>query len=478
MLAAPNPFSFILFGGSGHLAKIKIYPALYTLALKERMPEHYNIVGYARSEMDDAAFRDLVTEAVREDHKEVNEEKLSAFLEHVHYVSGQYDQQSDFERLAAKLNELENSWSDVARLAYFSVPPTVFAPISEHLCSGGVKREGIDMRVIVEKPVGHDLESFEVVRDQLTHSFEEEEVYLLDHYLGKEAVRNAYNLRFANPLLERLLKNTLIRHVEITAFEAAGIEQRAGYFEHAGTFRDMFQSHLLMIMALLTMRIHEEDDAMRDGRKDALQQIYLPPAANLDDVVLQGQYAKGGDAVGYLEEEGVAPNSRTNTYAALRLMSRISRWQGVPFYLRSGKRLAKKETRISLQLQEPYSVGKGATPNRLDIILQGEAGMRIHMQTRVGGVEPEFRPLILTDPLVCTGDCLPEHGLMLLEAIHGRKTWFLTLDEIRAAWRLIDPLQAHLDVPETPLFTYPAGSHGPAEADPWIERDGISWMYL
>jgi glucose-6-phosphate 1-dehydrogenase len=216
------------------------------------------------------------------------------------------------------------------------------------------------------------------------------------------------------------------------------------------------------------------------SRIHALDQLYIPHAIGLDDIIVQGQYDAGmvnGERVeGYLREDGVGKSSRTSTYIALRLMSRSTRWEGVPFYLRTGKRLNRKETRISIAFQEPQKIGKGAMPNRLDIILQGEAGMRLHLQTKLGGSEPEFRPLIMTDPLVCMGDCLPEHGLLLLEAITGKQQWFLSFDEVRTAWRMIDPLQQHLDAKTTKLHLYKAGSAGPDEADTWIEKQGVKWF--
>jgi glucose-6-phosphate 1-dehydrogenase len=342
-----------------------------------------------------------------------------------------------------------------------------------------VHKKDAPFRVIVEKPVGHDLVSFEKVRGELQSCFRDDEIFLLDHYLGKEAVRNIYYLRYANPLLERLFKNTLIHHVEMTASESLGLEGRAGYFDHTGTLRDMVQSHLFMMTALLTMPVKDTEEGIREGRFSAIEQLYLPHAASLDDVILQGQYTHGtirGERVpGYLEEEGVESSSRTNTYVALKINSRDSRWQGVPFYLRSGKRLGKKETRVSIVFRSPRNVGEGNTDNRLDIILQGEAGMRVHLQTKVGGTTPSFRPLILEDPLVCTGDCLPEHGLLLLEAIHGKQTWFLGFDEIRTSWRLIDPLQHHLDQSSITLHPYPAGSAGPEAVVEWVAKDGVTW---
>ncbi len=482
LLSAPTPFSLVLFGASGHLARLKLYPALYILAQKKRLPAQYAIIGFARSDMDDDSFRTSVEESIRREVPEPNAAALKEFLSHVHYHQGQYDRESDFTSLAAKLTKLEKGWKGQARLAYYSVPPAVFTQISENLCRGGVHCDGIPFRCIVEKPVGSNLKSFGQIKKQLLSCFSDEEVYLLDHYLGKEAVRNVFYLRYANPLLERLFKNTLIHHVEITASEPGGIEGRAGYFEHTGTFRDMFQSHLLMIMTLLTMRLQQEGDSFRESRLSALSQVYLPPATDLDDLVLQGQYAAGSvngkHVAGYREEEGIAKDSRTNTFVAMRLMSRTSRWEGVPFYLRSGKRLTKKETRISVQFQVPHSVGEGSTPNRLHIILQGEAGMRFELQTKLGGTEPIFRPLVLSDPLVCMGDCLPEHGLLLLEAIHGKKQWFLSFEEVHASWRLFDPVQTHLEKSDTPLHPYPAGSGGPAQMSEWIARDGTSWLEI
>jgi glucose-6-phosphate 1-dehydrogenase len=479
MLAAKQPFSFVLFGASGHLASQKLYPALYVLALKKRLPENFAIVGFARTEMTDDSFRALVGDAIKNGMLgETNQKVLDDFLAHVHYHQGQYDDPKDFAALTKRLQTLEKGWMNPVRLSYLSIPPMVFATVIENICAGKIP-EGAAFRVIVEKPVGHDMKSFEMIRDQLMKCFGANEVFLLDHYLGKEAVRNVYYLRFANPVLERLFKNTLINRVEITASEPGGIEERAGYFEHTGTLRDMFQSHLLQIASLLTMRIHGTE-AMRESRLDALRQFYIPPATELNEVILQGQYERGAvngkEVPGYREESGVDRASRTNTFIAMKLLSRTARWQGVPFYLRSGKRLAKKETRISIQFQVPHPVGQGSGPNRLDIILQGEAGMRMWLQTKLGGEEPKFRPLVLEDPLVCIGDCLPEHGQLLLEAIHGVEHWFPTFDEVQTSWRLIDPLQTHLNHSDTTLHMYAAGSKGPVAMDEWIAHDGVSWL--
>ncbi len=479
-LKTSSPFSFVLFGASGNLAKLKLYPALYILFLKKRLPKDFAVVGFSRTEMSDSAFKELVEQSIRGHLQEVNKNTVAEFLTHVHYHQGDYNAEKDFASLAARLETIEKGWKDPVRLVYLSIPPTVVSAVLHNMCKGGVHRKGKPFRCIVEKPVGHDLKTFEILEKDLLSCFADDEIYLLDHYLGKEAVRNVYYLRYANPILERLFKNTLIHHVEVAAFEERGLEGRAGYFDSTGTFRDMFQSHLLMMLSLLTMHIKETEEGLRASRINALKQLYLPPAADMDHLVLQAQYtggmAHGETVVGYAEEEGVAKGSRANTYAALKLQSKEARWQGVPFYLRSGKRLGKKETRISIQFQEPHAVGEGAEPNRLDIILQGEAGMRMFLQTKIGGTTPAFRPLVMEDPLVCMGDCLPEHGLLLLEAIHGRKHWFLQFEEVRTAWRLIDPLQAHLDKPSTPLHLYTAGSVGPEEADAWIARDGTKWF--
>ncbi len=482
MLATKQSFSLILFGASGHLAKIKIFPALYYLALKKRLPKNFVIVGFSRTKMTDVTFRKEFEAAVRIHVPAVNDAVLKELLSHVRYHTGQYDKPKDFTALAASLRTWEKGWKNPIRLAYLSIPPVAFRSVLRNLCEGGIHehtKKRSSFRCIVEKPVGHDAESFAEIRADLFSCFTQDEVFLFDHYLGKEAVRNVYYLRFANPVIERLLKNTLITHAQITAAETAGIEGRAGYFDAVGTFRDMFQSHLLQIAALLTMRLLEHDDAVKAARMDALQKFYLPPASDLKEIVVQGQYRKGKigkeTVPGYAQEEDVQSHSRACTFAAMKLMSRSSRWAGVPIFLRSGKRLAKKETRITIEFHESHCLGKGLSKNRLDIILQGEAGMKMYLQTKMGGTEPRFRPLIMEDPLVCVGDCLVEHSLLLLEAIEGKSPWFPDPEEVRLCWTLIDPLQAYLEKKSTPLHPYAAGSHGPDASDELIARSGFAW---
>lgn len=481
MLRAAHPFSLIILGASGHLARMKLYPALYFLALKKRLPERYSIVGFSRTPMTDGAFRALVATAIRAHVPEVNEGVLAECLEHCFYHAGQYDAVEDFRALASRLDELERGSSDGIRLAYLSIPPSVFRSTIHHLCSGGVHRDPGRFRCIVEKPVGTNLASFEELTTVLARCFRPEEIYFLDHYLGKEAVRNVYYLRHANPVIERLMKNTLITHVQITATETAGLEGRAGYFQAVGTLRDMFQSHLLQIAALLTMRLVSDVRDLKAARLEAIRKFYLPPSADLSGVVTQGQYDAGmiGSMTvpAYRSEENVPADARTPTEAALRLLSRSSRWEGVPLFLHSGKRLARKETRIAIEFHDAATlIGKNEHRNRLEIILQGEAGMRLTLQTKLGGSEPQFRPLIVEDPLVCMGDCLVEHSLLLLEAVNGVQDWFLHPDEIRAAWQLIDPLQAYLDGPETPLALYPAGIPVPDHTQRFLATFGHAWF--
>lgn len=480
MLQADNPFSLVIFGASGHLARIKLFPSLYFLALKKRLPKDYQVVGFARTDMDDAAFKNIVADAVRTHVAEVNESILSDLLTHVRYCSGQYDQADDFVKLATLLKKHE-SWKKGVRIAYLSIPPTAFGGVLDNLCKGGVHDPEVhQLRCIVEKPVGHDTNSFMELKNRLYGCFRPEEVYILDHYLGKEAVRNVYYLRYANPVIERLLKNTLLSHVQITAAEDHGLEGRAGYFDTAGTFRDMFQSHLLQIAALLTMRLLSDEETIKHARLDALRKFYLPPAPDFSHIVLQAQYTEGVvgsvNVPAYRTEEGVAGDSRTPTFACMKLLSRSARWEGVPIYLRSGKRMKAKETKISIEFQDSLLLGKDLHKNRLDIILQGEAGMKFYLQTKMGGSEPAFRPLIMEDPLVCVGDCLVEHSLLFLEAINGNQQWFLDPDEVQTCWHLIDPLQQYLDDPKTPLYTYAAGTNGPKEADDFLKLGGFEWF--
>ncbi len=477
ILTAPHPFTFILFGASGNLAKLKLYPDLFVLFQKKRLSDQFSIIGFARTGMNEDEFRAFVKDSVRSSVPSCTDAELDAFAAHVFYQAGDYGTLEDFQTLRGRIVDMEKGWDTPVRLAYLSIPPSVFVNVLHNLCESNV-HDGA-FRCIIEKPVGHDAKSFGEIQRALTGCFREEEIYLLDHYLGKEAVRNVYYMRYANPIFERILAHSLIHHVEITASESKGLEGRAGYFDIAGTLRDYFQNHMLLMAALLTMDLSEADRMFGEHRLEAMRQFYLPPATDMDDVILQGQYGEGmvnGEMeIGYREEEGIVPTSRTNTFIAMKLMSKNKDWEGVPFFLRAGKRLQKRETRISIQFNDSHPAGKNAAPNRLDIILQGEAGMKVYMQTKVGGTEPKFRPLVLSDPLEVTGDVLPEHGLLILEALHGKKQWFMSFEEVETAWRLMDPLQAHLDKDSTPLVIYPAGVANPREADEWIAKHGAQW---
>ncbi|OGJ65830.1 hypothetical protein A3A67_04190 [Candidatus Peribacteria bacterium RIFCSPLOWO2_01_FULL_51_18] len=481
MLKVDHPFSLVLFGASGNLARIKIYPALYYLALKGRLPADYAVVGFSRTRMSDGEFKSFVSDSVGADAGEVNEGVLKEFLNHLSYHAGGYDAPGDFIGLKNKLMNIEAGWPETVRLAYLSIPPSAFASTLKNICSGGISDPKKGFRCIVEKPVGQDLKSFEEIKTRLDACFKSEEIFILDHYLGKEAVRNVYYLRYANPVIERLLKNTLINNVQIVASESRGLDGRSGYFDAVGTLRDMFQSHLIEMASLLTMRLGDAGQ-MKASRLDAVRKFYIPPASDLSQIIFQGQYAAGAigrkDRAGYRQETGISADSRTPTFAAMKLMTRSSRWEGVPFFLRSGKRLKAKETRITIEFQDspPLLGAPDQRRNRLDIILQGEAGLKLHLQTKLGGSEPKFRPLVLEDPLVCMGDCLPEHSLLLLEAVNGHRQWFLDPEEVRACWHLIDPLQKFLQESSTPLHFYPAGSPYPREADEFIRHQGHEWF--
>ena len=475
MLRVDHPFSFILFGASGHLSRVKIFPALYVLALKKRFPKDFTIIGYARTPMERSAFQEEFALSVRQAMSgAVNEEILSELLTHVHYQQGQYDSKEDFRRLSDTLSKLETS-QETVRLAYLSVPPTVFEDVVRNLCAGGIHTKGRPFRCIVEKPVGSDRASFRSIHNMLSSCFTQDEVYILDHYLGKEAVRNLYYLRFANPIIESFLEKSLVTNVQITASESDGLEGRAGYFEAAGALRDMVQSHLLQIVAMLTMEIGN-DTEIPINRLRALRSI---SCKNPSSHVFQAQYSAGkiraANVPAYVDEPGVKAGSRTPTYVAARFESTEKKWCGVPFYVRSGKRLATKETKVVFSFRSGC-LSNISERNYLEVILQGEAGLKLHLQTKLGGSEPKFRPLILEDPLVCMGDCLIEHSLLFLEAIQGNKRWFLSPEEVETCWSIIDPLQNVLDTPTTPLHFYSSGSIGPKEVDAFIAQDASKWF--
>ncbi len=461
-----QPFNLLIFGASGDLAKLKIFPSLYSMAKQNRLPDNFKIIGYARTKMSDKQFRDQFKESITAKYGEnLNKTLLNKLLKRVHYFAGQYDHFEDFKNLKAELKQL-NKNQKVTTIAYFSVPPVVFKPIIENL--GKTKEKKEDLRLIIEKPFGEDTKSATELFHFVARYFDEEEVFLLDHYLGKTGVQSILALRHSNRILNMMMKGPEISNIQITAQETVGVTTRAGYFDQVGTIKDMVQSHLLQILALISMSIPIIDDAdsLHQEKYNILSALKFIPSKNN---IVTGQYKS------YKKEKGVPNNSQTETFAALRLFVNRESWYKVPIYLRTGKKLSKKHTYIVVEIKKFAFQGKDEDPNLLIIELQPNEKISIRLINKYGANE-EHHQVFTSDSIACEGDdCMPEHALLLLDVIHKRRIHFLSFNEIIATWQLtdkiIDFIKRHKIKPEK----YEDGSEGPSRQHKITDIDHVKW---
>lgn len=467
---AENNFTLVIFGASGSLAKLKLFPALYQLAAEGRTPKDFKIVGYGRTAMTDEQFRNFFEKSVRERTETVDDKKMDSFLQNVFYVTGQYSESKDFKRLLKELHSLEKDKNRV-RIAYFSVPPMAFADIFNNLAAVNFNTIKSKLRLVIEKPFGYDRSSAKKLRKTLEKHFENKDIYLLDHYLGKEAVTNLLSLRYANSILTTLFRRDYVSNIQISALESKDIEGRANYFDHVGILRDMVQSHLLQILTYLTM-------FMPEGRNAAA--IHHEKARILESIrmrdFVRGQYQN------YTKEPGIPKTSTTETYAALKLYLKHPLWKDVPIYIRSGKNLREQWTAIVLEFRPRKAQREHGMlpPNRIVIQLQPYEKIEFHLLTKLGGKTFDFHELTTGRPIYCSGDCLLEHGRLLLDVIKGKQDIFLNFEEILAAWDVIDPLQKYCNKmfkKKCKPHMYKKGSTGPKAADELLKIDGFEWFY-
>lgn len=462
-----KPTVFTIFGASGDLAKLKLFPALYELALQKRLPTLFYICGFARSDIRRTNFQKMFARAVHEHHKgKVDKKVLDSLLKRVHYVQGQYDSLPDFESYMKYLSRLVRKKA-FTHITYFSVPPVVFQDIVRNVALSRDSKHD-DIRIIAEKPFGEDKASAETLFHFVSQFFREDQFYLLDHYLGKSSVRSILHLRQSNRLLSNILRGSEIANIQITAFENYGVEQRVGYFDDVGIVRDMMQSHLLQIMALLTMSIPITKDAERLQREkySILSAIDCP--CDGDNVVL-GQYA------GYTKIKGVRRGSKTETFAAMRLFIDREDWYNVPIYIRTGKELHEKHTYVVIELKKfPFQSGK-EEPNRVVIELQPHERINITLVNKHEEVQ-QFQEIKTVDSIACTGGgCLPEHAVLLLDVIQRDKIHFLSFPEILAAWDVIDMVESLIQKQRIRIERYARGSAGPHSQHRLPAHDGFSW---
>ncbi len=490
----PGPCVLVLFGCRGDLARRKIVPALGRLAQHGLLPPSFALLGVGRVELSDEAFREEMRPSLEKSG--ASDEVAAGLLSTFHYRQFDTSSEDGAASLKERLDEIDRSHGTGGnRLFYLSTPPSAFEPIVRRLdeyrklCAG----EPGSQRIIVEKPFGRDLSSARELNRTLLGVFDESEVYRIDHYLGKETVQNLLVLRFANAIFEPLWNRRYIDHVQISVSESLGVEGRGGYYEESGALRDMIQNHLLQLLCLVAMEPPAalDAEAIRDERRKVLRSIRPLTTAEVPLVTVRGQYGKGSidgrPVPGYREEESVADDSRTETYAALRLDVDNWRWAGVPFFLRTGKRLPKKVSEVSIHFKDiPHRLfddggGRDAwNANVLSLRIQPDEGVSLRFGTKVPGFDIRIRPVKMDFQYGTSfGTAPPEaYERLVLDALIGDPTLFIRGDVAEEAWKLVMPI---LEVWENTPPDYPnyaAGSFGPAAADEMLERDDCTWRRL
>jgi glucose-6-phosphate 1-dehydrogenase len=492
----PHAAVLTIFGASGDLTKRKLIPALYNLARENRLPERFAVVGYARSEMTDEVFREKMREAVRQfSRTDLDESVWRDFASLLHFIPGSYEDEQGYRRLRDFVGNFDHGSRILPeRIFYLAVPPEVYAQIIQRITAIGLApRESngaARTRVIVEKPFGTDEESARELNRSIHGVLDESQVYRIDHYLGKETVQNIMVFRFANAVFEPIWNRRYVDHVQITAAESVGVESRGGYYETAGVVRDMFQNHLLQLLCLTAMEppVGFSADAVRDEKIKVLRGVRPVGVNDVAGAAVRGQYSSGiidGTEVrGYREESGVTRDSVTPTFAAIKFYIDTWRWEGVPFYLRSGKRLAKRITEVAIQFKRPPMLMfrscavEDVSPNVMVIRVQPDEGISLTFEVKPPGPEICVSPLSLDFKYdEAFGRAPPEAYETLLEdCIEGDSTLFTRSDWVELAWALVDPIINVWKNGKPKTFpVYPAGSWGPAEADEFMQRDGRRW---
>jgi glucose-6-phosphate 1-dehydrogenase len=483
------PCVLVVFGASGDLTHRKLMPALAELAMKRQLPSAFAVIGVARTEMTDDDFRQRMLEAAGDEDNPAWASLVAGFR----YVAGDYGEHETFDRLKQVIDEVDRERGTGGnRVYYLATVPTVFASVAGELGEHGLAKPAhadAFARIVIEKPFGHDLASARELDAALHAVFDEEQIYRIDHYLGKETVQNVLALRFANSIFEPMWNRRYVDHVQITVAESLGVGHRGGFYEHAGAMRDIVQNHVLQVLALTLMEPPATIDAqgIRDEKVKALRAVDIFTPEEVLSEVVRGQYTDGwveGEQVpGYRQEEEVDPNSATETYVAMRLHVNNWRWAGVPIYIRTGKRLPKRVTEVSISFQGvphlPFKAAdaRGLQPNAIVMHIQPDEGISLRFGAKVPGQAFKVRSVsmdfsygaaFLEEP--------PEaYERLLLDAMVGDPTLFIRTDEVEQAWRIVDPILAVWREEDAPLAFYPAGTWGPKEADRLIERDGRQW---
>ena len=492
--SSPGPTTVVIFGASGDLTRRKLLPALHHLARGQRLPARFSVIGVARSAQDDEAFRGQFFESISGVTRDAARDEVAASLaRRMRYIPGELDDPALYQRLAERIRE---EGADEGVLFYLAIPPSVYGSVVAQLGRAGLAAQPENgwRRVIVEKPFGTDLSSARELNRAIHEHFDESQVFRIDHYLGKETVQNLLVFRFANGMFEPIWNRRYIDHVQITAAETVGVERRASYYEGAGALRDMVQNHLMQLLTLVAMEppIAFTADSVRDRKMDALLSVQpLTVTGDDDSDVVRAQYCAGwvaGKTVpGYREEPGVDRASTTETYVALRCQLDTWRWAGVPFYIRTGKRLPKRTTEIAIQFRRPplqifrRTSPTSVAPNLLIVNVQPDEGISLRFEAKLPGSRMQIAPVMMNFRYgTAFGGIVPEaYETLLLDAMLGDSTLFARHDFVEAAWALVTPVhEVWRAAAAASIPGYEAGEWGPAEADAFMARDGRRWRTL
>ncbi len=492
----PNPNIFLIFGGTGDLTKRKIMPALYNLFLDGWLPEKFAIIGTSSTKMTDGEYIDELHTSLDEFSRKgkSKQEDWAKFSSHIFHQAADITDAATFKPFGQLIEKFKKEWNKTPSIVYYcAVAPHFFYTIAHNISLAKLDNNPETTRIIIEKPFGIDLESAKELNEKLLTIFKEKQIYRIDHYLGKEVVQNIMAFRFANSIMEPLWNRDHIEHVQISVTEQIGIGTRGKYFEQAGILRDMIQNHLLQLLCIVAMEppINFEADEVRTRKVDILKAMRKIVPGEIDTMSARGQYGsgwiEGKKVIGYREEENVDRNSNTETYAALKLYVDNWRWQGVPFYLRTGKRVFKSASHITIQFKEvPHNIfhcDEGNTPkkNRLIISIQPDMGIRFQLQSKTPGLEMNLNTMNMVFDYsgIAKSESPEAYETLLLDIISGDQTLFMRADQVEAAWEILMPVLDFWKNSKTADFpNYPADSWGPENAEALIAQDGYHWFNL
>ncbi len=496
-----EPCIMVIFGATGDLTHRKLIPALYNLELEHPLPPQFTVVGVARRPFSNDEFRKQALDSTNtfSRNRPVNPSVWETFSRGLFYHQSQFDDPEGYARLAELLEQLDHERGTRGNhIFYLATPPSFYGTIADNLSSAGLAHQDEEQaqgwsRIIVEKPFGHDLQSALALNRELNKAFTEKQIYRIDHYLGKETVQNIMVLRFGNGIFEPIWNRRYVDNVQITVAENIGVEGRGDYYEEAGAMRDMVQNHMMQLLTLVAMEppVNFGADAVRDEKVKVLKAVPPLQDGEIAADTVRGQYGPGmvaGEKVeGYCEEKGVSANSRTETYAALKLLVENWRWAGVPFYLRTGKRLAKRITEVAIQFKRPPYLlfrGTGAEqmqPNVLSLRIQPNEGIALLFSAKVPGQEMQLRTVNMDFLYGSSFGVEPPEAYerLLLDCMLGDSTLFTRIDETELAWQLVDSIERGWSkLPSSSIPQYEPGTWGPKESDALIERDGRTWRRL